>query len=206
MGRDRESPKDGVDGQRRHRVEDAVQLWRSMPDLPGLHMHTPVRGIGRSQSITSDDDQVLATIRTSWLRRSAELESTLLGDQQVRRRRQGRSRLLVDTATEGSVVTITGGHFNFSAGTTAVLADGRTLTFPVWGNRLRNAVMHAMDSRSAQPVVRFRIDRARIGGRTRFVCDAVLEPNERLTRELAWVIRMAPGMMRQYFSKPGGGG
>jgi hypothetical protein len=190
-----------------HESREAVAVWRSFSSLQGQRLLLPLWSFGRVKALTTGNDQVVASIRRHPLRPVVEMESDLLGNQRcwLRRDRRSRTVTLADQSTGDSVLTARGRHFNLSANTTVCLPDGRLLTFPVRGTRRREAVMWARDSATGQILVHFRLVNASSKGRWRFVCEAVLAPQQPLTREMVWVVHRAPALLKTYFSRPGGG-
>ena len=107
---------------------------------------------------------------------------------------------IFDLAADEPVVTITGMHFNRSAGTQFELRDGTVVTFPVVSTYRPQAVMMAQDA-TGRVLAHFRLVRRDV----RQICEIVVPPGSLSGDDLLIVLGFGGSMIRQYFDTPGGG-
>ena len=196
-----------------HEIQEAAFLWRAFASMPGEHLVCPALRIGRSHAVTTSDNEVLGTFRRHLLGNAVEMESAAFGNQRcaLYRGRRPPSLTLVDTATGESIIRTAGRHVNPSASSSIILSDGRLLSFPLRGSRApirgspaRRQVMRASDSAAGKTVMYFRVATVGVVRHTRVVYEAVIPPDEQITRDLLWVVYSAPVIWRN-FSIPTGG-
>jgi hypothetical protein len=178
------------------------------PDLPGVRVRWLKRAAGRYR-LVRDDGTVVADVQ----RRVGLLRSVRVGDRAYQARYDWWEwlwgdrdvRAMEDTSTGRVVLTVQGVHFNHNDDSVIILANGRTLTFPVEGTY---AEMQAFDE-YGKPLMRFRPAESgpwmRKGLLLSRPIEVVVSPEEDLTDDLILVIAVASPFLHQYLRRPSNG-
>ena len=113
----------------------------------------------------------------------------------------------VDRSTGEKVLWLTGRHLDRKPNAVVHLSETQWLQLPVAGTSRRNAVMSAVDqSGNAILDLRWVVTHApRVVGYLKSQIEVVVAPAHSMTPEVALIIALASGSLRNYFKSSSGG-
>jgi hypothetical protein len=182
-------------------VEGVREAWRTFKEHPGDRYRWlqrkgwPPSGYRKGLLVAADGSEVASVVRGR-----RRVLSVKLGDRVCYETyRTRKSTRVTESATGNLVLTITGRHYGFRAGTAFTFQDGRVVSFPVYGSNERAlgvstrrsllSVMFAVDPSGTQMI-------ASRGGRSKFTTIVLCgEP----TPELLLLTVLSAPLITRYF-------